>query len=323
MRIGVNVASHALNMGGGWKAAWWHVKALEELGHDLTIYVTSSINPRLRPSLHGLPVRFYKPGVEAYFDGFITLNHFGYAQPLAKEFNIQHIFFPNSPTAPPEGLTLTANSRYTASHIEYKWNRKAEVLYIPIEADYRIGSKENLIIHISRFAEPNEFADKGHRQMIQCMRLLQRELPEWRLLLAGTVEHGQDPYVDSLLEFARGLPVEFMFEPNEEEMRGLYAKAAIMWHCTGISLPTVASAQEHLGLSPLEASASGCVPIVYRSGGMPEVVKENQTGLLFDDVRQMGQLTIDLTKQLHTWAAFQQYEHGRTGTPSKSAFKRR
>jgi GT2 family glycosyltransferase len=40
---------------------------------------------------------------------------------------------------------------------------------------------------------------------------------------------------------------------------------------------------------------------------MPEVVKENQTGLLFDDIRQLGQYTVDLSKQLHTWAAFQQY----------------
>src|SRR3989304_8099856 len=170
MKVGVNVASHALNYGGGFKEALWHITALKQLGHDVEIFVTSGIHPRLLPKLHGFPIRMYKPGIEANFSGFITINHFGLALPLAKEFNIQRVMFPSFQAEIPDGLTLIANSRYTASHIKDRWNKDAQVCYLPIESYYRVGEKEPAILHISRFAEPNEFADKAHRQMIQVMR---------------------------------------------------------------------------------------------------------------------------------------------------------
>lgn len=308
MKVGVNLASHALNFGGGFKAAYWQIKAISELGHDVTIFSTSGIHPRLIPKLHGLPIRMYNPKIESQFDGFLTLNHFGMAYPLASKFNIQHIMFPTNPDiVVPDGLTLVANSKYTSTHIKDRWNCDSQVLYIPIENYYRVGDKEQAILHISRFAEANDWADKAHPQMIEAIRKSQYNLPGWRLILAGAVERGQDGYVSGLLELSKGLPVEFMFDPSDEEVVGMYAKAAIYWHATGISLPMVPSAQEHFGITPLEAAASGCVPIVFRSGGMPEVVKDRQTGLLFDDIREMRQMTVELANKLSIWAGYQQY----------------
>src|SRR3990172_6319216 len=245
MKIGIKAGSHLLNFGGGAKEVIWHTRAFIELGHEVSIFVTSGIHPRLLPKFHGIPIRFYKPGCESSFEVFLTIDHFAIGLPLATKVNIQKVMFPSFQAEIPDGLTLVANTRYTASHIKDRWNKDAQVCYLPIESYYRVGEKEPAILHISRFAEPNEFADKAHRQMIQVMRVLQHELPGWRLILAGAVEYGQNSYVDALIELSKGLPVEFMFDPSDEEVVGLYSKASIYWHATGISLPMIPSAQEH------------------------------------------------------------------------------
>jgi len=306
MNIGVNAGSHLLAKGGGFKAVYWHVRALRELRPDeVTLYVRSAIHPLIMPYFQGIPIRWYRPGVESGYEFFLSIDHFGHPQPLAKR-TLMHVFFPMY-SAPPEGIEIYTNSQYTASHVKARWNRDAQHLYIPIEDDYHTSRKENIILHVSRFAEPNEWSDKAHNQFIQLMRMIRGDLPGWRLVLAGTVEQGQNRYLDGLMEMSAGYPIDFIVDPNEQEMRELYGRASLYWHATGISLPTVSSAQEHLGLSPLEASASGCVPLVYRSGGMPEVVLDHKTGLLFDDMRQLGQITIELTHNWHLWAAFSQY----------------
>jgi glycosyltransferase involved in cell wall biosynthesis len=40
---------------------------------------------------------------------------------------------------------------------------------------------------------------------------------------------------------------------------------------------------EDLGLIPIEAGAAGCPVIAYRKGGVLDTVKENETGLFFDE----------------------------------------
>ena len=233
MHIGLNAGSHLNNRGGGFKAVYWHWKALTELGHDVTIFLRSKVHPALMPLFHGTPFRFYQPGCEKEFDSFGSIDHFNNCLPLAKD-NWQHVFFPVG-EPPAEGVRLTSNSDYTASHIKDRWNRDSQTLYIPIEKYYHTAYKEKIIMHVSRFAEPNEWADKAHRQFIQVMRMFRSGLPDWKLILGGAVENGQHEYVDSLMRMASGYPVDFMFDPNDEEMVDLYSRASIYWHATGIS----------------------------------------------------------------------------------------
>jgi glycosyltransferase involved in cell wall biosynthesis len=40
---------------------------------------------------------------------------------------------------------------------------------------------------------------------------------------------------------------------------------------------------EDLGLTPIEANAAGCPVIAYRKGGVLDTVKENRTGIFFDE----------------------------------------
>jgi len=116
MRIGINCGSHLFNRGGGYKAVYWHWKALRELGHDVTIFVRSKIHPALIGQFHGTPFRTYRPGCEKDFDSFGSIDHFNSCLPLAKD-NWMHVMFPVIP-APAEGIRISTNSAYTASHVK-------------------------------------------------------------------------------------------------------------------------------------------------------------------------------------------------------------
>jgi len=310
LKIGV-MTSHLYGLGGGFRAVWWHVLALLELGNSVVVLTRNRPHPIILNNwLDHVPLRWYVEGCERDFDCVINIDHFVWAQPLAKD-NIAHIFFPmREEQPPPENVRLYSNSEYTRQYIEYRWGRKAQTLYIPIKgkkALYPSPEKDRLILHVSRFSEPSAWADKGHRQMIQVFRMYQSALSRYRLIMAGGLDPQQENYLDELMVTASGLPIDFLVNLPDSDLAELYRKAAFYWHCTGISVPAIPSAQEHLGLAPLEAQACGAVPIVFRSGGMPEVVRDGVTGALFDDARQMGQLTANIANNLSLWSTLSQH----------------
>ena len=307
MRIGL-ATMNLYNLGGGYSAVFWHLVAMRDLGHDVTCITKNKPHPVILNNwISGIPIRGYSAGMEQDFDVVINVDHMNWSLPLAKHLNLAHVFFPGE-RPPPDNVKLYANSKYTAEHVRYKWGRECETLYIPIKQGFYESQKENMILHVSRITEPTWWADKGHRQMIQVFRMYANELTPngWRMVFAGALDPDQDSYLQELYVTGAGLPIEFVHNPTDQQLFDLYAKAAVYWHATGVSLPTIPSAQEHLGLTPLEASASGCVPIVYRSGGMPEVVQEGQTGLLFDDVRELGQFTMQLALDWSAWSYLSQ-----------------
>ncbi len=42
--------------------------------------------------------------------------------------------------------------------------------------------------------------------------------------------------------------------------------------------------EEGFGISVVEAMARGCIPITFKRGGLPEIIDNNQNGILVDDV---------------------------------------
>jgi len=308
MKIAV-LGCHASVQGGGWMATKWHLLALRDLGHEVTHLTTMKPHPTILQSwgqeMQGIGLAGYREGVEAQYDVVIGIDHFRYFKPLAKR-NIIHFFYPQRDEFPPEGFELYSNSNYTKRAVESKFGRPCQTLYIPIDAGFYESPKEQVILHVSRFAKPSAWADKAQRQMIQLFKMISNDLPGWKLVIAGAAELGDEDYFNELMVSSAGYPIEFKPNVTDAEMKDLYAKAAIYWHATGVSLPTIASAQEHLGLAPLEAQASGAVPIVFNSGGMPEVVVQGQTGWLAEDMRQMGKMTLELARNTHIWSSFNQ-----------------
>jgi alpha-maltose-1-phosphate synthase len=117
--------------------------------------------------------------------------------------------------------------------------------------------------------------------------LLIRALPVGtELICAGTLGHDPRPpengYGELLRRLATGRPVTFVGEVPDQQLPLLYRHAQV------VVLPSVqvtcygrhVEISELLGLSVLEAMASGTPVVCSRLGGLPEVVRDGETGFL-------------------------------------------
>jgi phosphatidylinositol alpha-1,6-mannosyltransferase len=118
---------------------------------------------------------------------------------------------------------------------------------------------------------------KGVDVTIRALRLLVEEFPDLHYAIVG-----EGSYQASLEDLAReaGLAdrVRFLVDVRDTELPLAYALADVY---VGVSRQTARDV-EGFGISLLEAQASGKPVVAGRSGGMPDAVREGETGLLTD-----------------------------------------
>ncbi len=124
-------------------------------------------------------------------------------------------------------------------------------------------------------------------------RLIEALPPHATLTIAGSAGHDPDPperdYPDHLRTLAAGRDVRFLGRVDDAKLPALYRRAAVVVlpsvhvTCYGRRIAT----SELLGLSLLEAMASGAAVVASRVGGVPEIIVDGDTGLLVEpgDVR--------------------------------------
>ncbi|HEX6547153.1 MAG TPA: glycosyltransferase, partial [Candidatus Dormibacteraeota bacterium] len=76
----------------------------------------------------------------------------------------------------------------------------------------------------------------------------------------------------------------------------LYRRASIYWHAAGWGIdPEQKPAEvEHFGITIAEAMGRGAVPVVLDAGGMPEVVEDGVSGMVWDSLDGLGAKTREL-----------------------------
>ena len=119
-------------------------------------------------------------------------------------------------------------------------------------------------------------------------RLIRALPPGARLRVAGSGGHDPRPperdYPQLLRRLAEGRQVRFLGPAAEEDLPGLYRRAAVLAMpsvdrtCYGRPVPV----SELLGLTALEAMASGTPVVASRIGGLAEVVVDGETGFLVE-----------------------------------------
>jgi glycosyltransferase involved in cell wall biosynthesis len=94
-------------------------------------------------------------------------------------------------------------------------------------------------------------------------------------------------------EAARGLPVHIHAGIGFERLRSLYRDAAIYWHATGYgtSADLQPLAQEHFGITTVEAMSAGAVPVVIDAGGQTETVNHGVNGFRWRSLDQLSEYT--------------------------------
>jgi glycosyltransferase involved in cell wall biosynthesis len=194
---------------------------------------------------------------------------------------------------------IVAISKFTQHWIERLWHLDSEVLYPPIKTQPQISvhGRSKKILAIGRFFPGNH--NKKHDVLIKAFQRLDRSgLNGWQLHLVGgrTDVPGTDSYISSLRNLARRESVFFHFDVSRDGLEQLLNSSSLFWHATGFGEDQEAEPEklEHFGMSTLEAMTHGCVPLVYRCGGQPEIVENGVSGFLWDSVEELGDLTLNL-----------------------------
>jgi len=153
------------------------------------------------------------------------------------------------------------NSNYVAKRIRRIYNREAEVVYgpAPIEPFLNIERKPSDFYLFFGQITDYKRADIAIDACNKSGR---------KLVVAGAGAKKKEIKKNEKKGFVR-----YIGRVTDEEARVLFSQAKALLY-PGI---------EDLGLVPIEANAAGCPVIAYRDGGAAETVKENITGLFFDE----------------------------------------
>ena len=154
-----------------------------------------------------------------------------------------------------------ANSGYVAKRIRRYYNREAEVVYPPVDVAKFISVErkpKDFYLFFGQLADYKR-ADIAIEACITSGR---------KLVVAGA---GARALEKKRYEKSGG--ISFTGRVSDEEMRELYASAR------ALIFPGI----EDFGIIPVEANAAGCPVIAFRKGGVLDTIKENVTGLFFDE----------------------------------------
>jgi glycosyltransferase involved in cell wall biosynthesis len=191
-----------------------------------------------------------------------------------------------------------ANSFFTKNSLEKNWKIKIDYVHWGAvdQHDFKPLPKQNIILNVGRFFSPgNNKHCKRQDFLVKTFKILcDQGLTNWRLILNGPIDHGQDNlrYAKKVAQLAKGYPIILRHQGNFKQLQQDYGRSKIYWHAAGYEVDETINPQavEHLGLSTAEAMSAGAVPIVINKGGQPEIVETGINGLLWND-------QLDLLKQ--------------------------
>lgn len=183
------------------------------------------------------------------------------------------------------------NSKFTEGYIKKYWPLKTTVLYPPVETEkFKPLKKEKYILSVGRFASFSK--SKKHEEMIQAFWDLSPKIKGWSLHLAGSVD-GDEGYIEDLKKLAGKNPVYFYPNTSFDDLIKLFGQSSIYWHASGFGEDDPKK-MEHFGISTVEAMASGCVPVVIKKGGQPEIVEDGVSGFLWEGLEELETVTLKL-----------------------------
>ena len=148
----------------------------------------------------------------------------------------------------------------------------------------RLALRDEVVLGVaSRLVE-----HKGHRDLLAAFDLASRREPSLRLLVAGEGPLRAELEAETA---ASGTPgVRFLGFTHD--------MAAFMAACDAVVVPTSPLLNEGFGLAALEAQAAGRPVVATRVGALPEIVVDEQTGLIVpaDDRESLSRALVELAR---------------------------
>jgi len=195
---------------------------------------------------------------------------------------------------------IICNSEFTKSFIDQNFKVKSIVLYPPVDVDKFIPrKKENIILAVGRFEQTMQV--KRQDILIEAFKTMcDKGLRDWQLVLIGASlkKPEENQYLKSLKKKAYGYPIKFIANAPFNVLKAYYEKAKIFWHAAGYGIDEEKEPEkvEHFGISPVEAMAAGCVPVVIAKGGQKEIVTEGVNGFCWLNKEELILKTLKIIK---------------------------
>lgn len=172
-----------------------------------------------------------------------------------------------------------ANSSYVAGRIQKYYGKESTVIFPPVDLHkFTPGeeAKEDYYLAVGRLIPYKRFD-----LVVEACKKLSRPLK-----VVGT-----GPELKKLQKRAKGSEVEFLGKISDEALKEIYRKAK------ALIFPQV----EDFGIVPLEAQACGTPILAYAKGGALETVKENVSGLFFEEQSVTALAETILAFEKKTW----------------------
>ncbi len=165
----------------------------------------------------------------------------------------------------PRVTTFLANSKNVHERIDRLYQRKAEVLYPPVDTDFytsvpllATNKRDNFYLVVGALA-PYKRIDLA----IDACRRLRRKL----------VVIGEGQTQSALQAASHGADIQFLGWQAGSALREAFSKSRAL----------LFPGEEDFGIVPLEAQAAGCPVIALGRGGALETVVQDETGIFFSD----------------------------------------
>ncbi len=223
------------------------------------------------------------------------------------------------------GLTnqIVCNSKFTKKYIDQEFGIQSTVLYPPVDVDkFKPGEKKNMILTVGRL-QPNKKQDvlvKAFKQMVD------GGLDNWKMIIAGgsLKEPKSNQYLQNLIKTADGYPIDFYPNLDFKTLNQFYAKSKLFWHAAGYGVVVDKEPWrcEHFGITPVEAMAAGCVPLVINKGGLTEIVRRGE-GEKWKTLRELKMKSEKLINDKERYKKYQQNAILRSQDFSKQKFCRK
>lgn len=190
-------------------------------------------------------------------------------------------------------LVLT-NSSWTANKVITYYPRlvgKVFALYPPVDVEYFNEAfsedRDELVITVSRFTP-----EKNLGEVLKVAKALRN----YNFLLVGSAGKYSEPiikYLRTRIESENLDNVDLKMNVPRDELRKLLSRAKYYLH------PPF---PEHFGISVVEAMATGCIPIVYKDGGVwYDIVSRVSDILGYGDINEVPNIikNLDNNKDLY------------------------
>jgi len=197
---------------------------------------------------------------------------------------------------------ISSISEFTRHWTQQFWGVDSIILSPPIDLCAVGDRRSDSIVSVGRFSGGRH--SKRQREMMEAYGK-STLAGRWRYLTAGIVGNNAEDlaYAASVDEIATRAGGTVVRNIARADLCRLYGEAKIFWHAAGFGEDPDAHPHllEHFGITTVEAMSAGCVPVVIRRGGQPEIVEHGVSGFVWDTLDELIEYSERLAASPDLW----------------------